>query len=241
METNFARFQQLPNDLKKEILSHNASILHRSLPLNKQYYQLLLPIALKELGEKEISIDESGWFLNDNRVPLYTWIYIYENCMISTIRIEYPNHIDYAYYLVSITNNSSYQFVSEYNLDFIKNFNNGSHINTLIDVSTYYKIAKRRYSCVRANPNYAKILTHRYFDTAIKSLTGYDFRLYCYLVGHIWIFNFDLPIKNRKPIINIDDKGIPLPGEMNKSEIITVLKETEILIQKIRQMIDVLN
>lgn len=236
----FSQFSSLPHDLQKEILSSSGSILQHSLCLNKRYYQLLLPIALKQLGEQEISVyngnDEVGWFLNDHSVPLYLWTEIYENCMTSSIRIDFGN----SFCLISINHNSSYQLLRDTNFDILRNFNKGAPIRTLTDVSTYFKVAKRRLSCVKANPDYAKIMTHRYLEAVIGVLAGNDFKLYCYLLSHIWIFNLDFPNKRGNPTIYIDDKGIPLPGEMQKPEILAILNNTELLIRKIRHMIDAL-
>ena len=68
--TMFSRFSELPHDLQKAILSYSPSILSRSLRLDKRCYNLMLPIALQTLGEKEIDEDEYGWFLNDNPISL---------------------------------------------------------------------------------------------------------------------------------------------------------------------------
>ena len=107
------------------------------------------------------------------------------------------------------------------------------------DLLTIYRIFKRREGCMRLDPAYAKTRTLAIFDEICSKRDGLDLiYLHLYLSMHQWIFNLDVKSNNYSLTYNHKTKSF---DEEDAESIAKILNDVEILIDKIRKYLAILD
>ena len=110
------------------------------------------------------------------------------------------------------------------------------------DILSQYYIFNNRLGCISVNPSYVKDHLLELFDQTIDRYSSssnpiYLLDLYCYLIGHTWIFNILYPVPQEEIFILIDEQKFPLEGEMEKPVIMQVKRDIAQLIEIIKRKI----
>ena len=117
---------------------------------------------------------------------------------------------------------------------------------TVFDILSQYHIFNQRLGCININPTYVKNHLLSLFDQIIDRYLNhsnpiYILDLYCYLIGHTWIFNILYPVPREEIFILVDDDRFPLPGEMEKPVIVQIKSDITELIAIIKRKINQLD
>lgn len=242
---NFPQFEQLPIDLQREIFSYDPSLLPQSLTLARRYPSLLSNIAFEEFCKSDLKKHEILDYFN--HFELHSFLIHYPNDIKSELYTWHKsNHYNvnifstqYEYYHFGLTNMTNAEKTKDQIIKLIQ-----TKDNIRFDLLTSYKILMNRKPCVPIDPKFAKNIVISFYNRVIDHLENglpgdfnkirRIFNVYCYLVGHIVIFNIDEKIYDTELMVQFDNNWHLPPGELLTEPIKTFLLDFNRLIDIVR-------
>lgn len=249
-------FLNLPRDIHEIILNDNLS--NQSLYLSKYFTELMA----KNLCDKPISLAELRQYIEDEKPKIFLLVVTnadYYSYQIYNIIFDKPNEYDVSYYeLAFFTDAAKFNtnktdaiyMLNNYRRD--KNFiadigreHGASELSP--DILTMYRIRRKRLSCMKQNPLYAKTYVKNYFTSLIKTFhekINKDSKLlldfYYLLLLESYVLNIpgNIPINIDNLYFDVDQNDNVLPDNYNKPIIQEIQRLIPILIQEINKRID---